>query len=98
MTKPLYLTLTNQKKIRVIWNESAEKKFTELVGKEMILFADGSASPSEMLTFAWCAAVEGEAADNRELGLTEKELGRIMNGHTMNDLAILCAGMVFSEN
>ena len=30
-------------------------------------------------TLAWCAAEEGEEADGHTLGMTEKELGRLMD-------------------
>jgi hypothetical protein len=98
MIKPLYLILTNERKIRVTCNEATVKRFTELVNREIESFADGSATFAEIRTFAWCAAKEGEALDGRNFTLTEVELVRLMDAHAMYKLAEMCAAMVFSVN
>jgi hypothetical protein len=77
--KPDYLTLTNGRKVRIEWNWNAVKIWTSVTGKELTDLATGKASADDMLTIAYCAATEGEDADGKELALTEKEFGRLIN-------------------
>jgi hypothetical protein len=72
-----YLTLANDRKVRIMWNMNAFGKFTQITGKEIIDF--GSKVPVNMLrTIAWCSAIEGEKADGKELNLSEEEFGRLI--------------------
>jgi hypothetical protein len=77
--KPDYITLTNGRRVRIEWNWNAVKMWTAVTGKELTELASTSALANDTLTIAWCAANEGEEADGRELAMTEKEFGRLVN-------------------
>lgn len=74
-----YLTLTDGRKVRVEWNMNSLAEFTKLTGIEMTDLATKKADVELLRTIAWCCAVEGEEADGKSLGLTEKELGRLID-------------------
>jgi hypothetical protein len=74
-----YLTLTNGRKVRIEWNWNAVKSWTRSTGKVLADLASLKAGPDDMLSIAYHSAIEGEEADGRELGLTEKEFGRLIN-------------------
>jgi hypothetical protein len=76
--KPDYITLSDGRKVRIEWNMNALGEFTSATGKEMTDLTGGKADVKTLRTIAWCSAVEGEAADGKELGLTELEFGRLM--------------------
>lgn len=75
---PDYLTLKDGRRVRIEWNMNSLAEYTALSGREMTDFAGKKADVATLRTIAWCAAVEGEAADGKELGLTEMEFGRLM--------------------
>jgi hypothetical protein len=77
--KPSYLTLTDGRSVRIEWNMNALEEFTRTTGKEMTDLAGGKSSVSDLRMIAWCSAIEGEAANGKELGLTEMEFGRLMS-------------------
>lgn len=74
-----YLTLTDNRRVRVLWNMNALGDFTAVTGTEMSELAGGRADVNKLRTIAWCAAKEGEAADGKDLGLNEHEFGRLMS-------------------
>lgn len=76
--KPDYLTLSDGRQVRMEWNMNALSEFVAVTGREITDFATNKADIKTLRTIAWCSAVEGEAADGKELGLTEIEFGRLM--------------------
>jgi hypothetical protein len=58
-------------------------EITKITNMQMTDLADGKAGVSELRTIAWCSAVEGEAADGRDLSLSEIEFGRLMTMETI---------------
>jgi hypothetical protein len=74
-----YITLTDGRRVRIEWNMNALGEFTVRTGKEMSDLAGFKADIKTLRVIAWCSAVEGEACDGKELGLSEIEFGRIMN-------------------
>ena len=76
--KPDYLDLSDGRKIRCDWNMNSLGEFTKLTGLEMTDLAEGKADITVLRTIAWCCAKEGEECDHKELGLSEKEFGRLM--------------------
>jgi hypothetical protein len=74
-----YLTLTNDRKVRILWNMNALGEFTRITGKDITDFIDGRADVNTLRAIAWCSAVEGEEDEGRSLDLTEKEFGRLID-------------------
>lgn len=74
-----YLTLSDGRQVRVLWNMNALGEWTRITGKEMNELAGGKANVDELRTIAWCAAREGEEADGRKLDLDEIQFGRLMD-------------------
>jgi hypothetical protein len=74
-----YLTLTDGRKVRVEWNMNSLAEFKQITGLEMADLATKGADVAVLRSIAWCCAVEGEDADGRNLNLTEKELGRLID-------------------
>ena len=83
-----YLTLSDGRDVRLIWNMNALGRFTELTGKELTDLTDGKANVSTLRTIAWCCAIEGEEAEGKELGLDEIQFGRLI---TMEGIVMLSA-------
>ena len=78
MNNPEYLTLKDERKVRVELNMNSIGAFTALTGKE--LFDLGGKPDINLLrTVAWCAVIEGEACDNNEFTLSELEFGRLVD-------------------
>jgi hypothetical protein len=77
--KAVYLTLTNGRQVRIEWNWNAVNLWTSQTGKELSDLAEDKAKTADMFAIVYCAAVEGEEADGKPLGLTEKEFGRLIN-------------------
>jgi hypothetical protein len=77
--KAQYLNLTDGRKVRLEWNWNSVNTWTDSTGKELTDLADGKAKTSDMLSVVYNAALEGEDADGKELGLSEKEFGRLVN-------------------
>jgi hypothetical protein len=73
-----YLTLSDGRSVRLIWNINALDKFTELTGKEITDLTDGKTNVSTLRTIGWCCAIEGEAAEGKDLGLDEIQFGRLI--------------------
>jgi hypothetical protein len=76
--KAEYLTLSDDRTVRIFWNMNALGKFSKLTGKDMVDLAEGKADVETIRTIAWLSAIEGEALDGKELKLTEIEFGRLM--------------------
>jgi hypothetical protein len=74
-----YITLKDERKVRIEWNMNALDIWSNLTGKEMSDLASGKATVSDLRTIAWCAAIEGEQCDGRDLGLSEVEFGRLLH-------------------
>ena len=70
-----YLTLSDGRRVRILFNMNALGK----TGIEMTELAGGKADVNMLRTIAWCSAVEGEAAEGKELELNEIEFGRLMS-------------------
>lgn len=77
--KPEYITLNNGRKVRIEWNMNAVAEYTAISGRELTDLTAGKADVLTLRTIAWCAAQEGEAADGKELGMNDVELGRLMS-------------------
>jgi hypothetical protein len=77
--KPDYLTLSDDRRVRIEWNMNALAEYTSLTGREMTDLTAAKADLKILRVIAWCSATEGEAADGRELGLSEIEFGRLMS-------------------
>jgi hypothetical protein len=77
--KAEYLTLTDGRKVRLEWNWNAVNEWSNVSGKELLDLAKGKAKGSDMLTIVYQAAVEGERIDGKDLALTEKEFGGLIN-------------------
>lgn len=75
--KPQYLKLINGREVRILWNMNALGNFSALTGKEMTDLV--KADVNTLRTVAWCSALEGEAAEGRELGLDEVQFGRLVD-------------------
>lgn len=78
-----YLTLSDGRKVRVCFNMNALCEVTRLTGVEMSDLAGGKADVQALRAIAWCSAVEGEAADGKELNLSEIEFGRLVTMDTI---------------
>lgn len=89
--KPDYLILTDGRKVRVEWNMNALCEFTSHTGTEMNELAGGKADIKKLRIIAWCSAVEGEAAEGRELGLSEIEFGRLMGMQSVIEFSKILA-------
>lgn len=74
-----YLTLTNGRTVRIMFNMNALHDVSQLAGIEITDLASGKADIGVLRTIAWCSAIEGEKAEGKELGLSEIEFGRLMN-------------------
>lgn len=74
-----YLILADGRSVRILWNMNALGAFTKITGKEMTDLLDGKADINALRTIAWCSAVEGEAADGKELELDENQFGRLIS-------------------
>jgi hypothetical protein len=74
-----YITLKDDRKVRIEWNMNALDSWGKITGKEMSDLAAGKADIGDLRTIAWCAAVEGELCDGRDLGLNEVEFGRLLH-------------------
>jgi hypothetical protein len=86
-----YLTLADGRRVRVCFNMNALCEITRLTGIEMTDLADGKAGVKELRSIAWCSSVEGEAADGKELGLSEIEFGRLMTMETIVAFSVILA-------
>ncbi|MZP67230.1 MAG: hypothetical protein GT597_13915 [Bacteroidales bacterium] len=73
-----YITLTDKRRVGIEWNMNALADYTAKTGKELTDLAVTKTNIRELRIIAHCAAIEGELADGRELGLTEEEFGRLM--------------------
>jgi len=76
--KPAYLKLSDNREVRIFFNMNALCEVTALTGIEMNDLAGGRADIKTLRAIAWCSAVEGEAAEGKELGLTLEQFGRLM--------------------
>jgi hypothetical protein len=74
-----YITLKDGRKVRIEWNMNALDNWGNITGKEMKDLASGKASIGDLRSIAWCAAVEGELCDGRELNMSEIEFGRLLH-------------------
>jgi hypothetical protein len=74
-----YLTLTDGRKVRIEWNWNAVNEWGNATGRELTDLAKGKAKAADMLAIVYYAALEGEAADGKELALTQIEFGRLIN-------------------
>lgn len=74
-----YLTLSDGQKVRIMWNMNALGDFTTLTGMDMADLTDGKADVKTLRAIAWCSAREGEAADGKDMLLSEVEFGRLMD-------------------
>jgi hypothetical protein len=74
-----YLTLSDGRRVRIMWNMNALGDFTRATGKEISDLSGGRADVGTLRTIAWCAAKEGEAAEGKFLELTEEQFGRLMS-------------------
>jgi hypothetical protein len=90
-----YLTLADERKVRILWNMNALGEFTKLTGREMTDLVDGKADVNTLRTIAWCSAVEGEAADGKELALDEIQFGRLI---TMEGIVAFSAILATQSN
>jgi hypothetical protein len=77
--KPDYITLINGKTVRIMFNMNALGDVAKRTGIEITDLASGKADLNMLRSIAWCSAMEGEAADGKELGLNEIEFGRLMS-------------------
>jgi hypothetical protein len=73
-----YLTLSNGRQVHILFNMNALGEVNRLMGIDLINLADGKADIQTLRAIAWCSAIEGEAADGKELGLNEIEFGRLI--------------------
>jgi len=92
--KPEYITLSDGRRVRIEWNMNALGEFTSLTGKEMadmLNMKEGRADIKTLRIIAWCAAMEGEAADGKSLGLNEIEFGRLMTMHSIVEFSGILA-------
>lgn len=74
--KAEYLTLADGRSVRILFNMNALGDVKNKTGIEITDLAEGKADINLLRTIAWCSAIEGEAADGKELGLSEIEFGR----------------------
>lgn len=73
-----YITLTDNRRVGIEWNMNALAEYTAKTGRELTDLAVTTTNVRELRVIAHCAAIEGELADGRDLGLTEEEFGRLM--------------------
>lgn len=82
-----FITLTTGRKVRVEWNMNALADYTSATGRELADLTTTHVNIRELRMIAHCAAVEGEKADGRELGLNEEEFGRLMGMNAVVEFA-----------
>lgn len=75
---PDYLILTNERKVRMLFNMNAIEIFTATTGKE-VSELEGKTDIATLRTLAHAMAVEGEDADGRKFELTDLEFGRLVS-------------------
>lgn len=73
-----YLTLSDGRSVRLIWNMNALGRFSDLTGKELTDLTNGKTNVNTLRTIAWCCAIEGEEAEGKELGMDEVQFGRLI--------------------
>ena len=93
-----YLTLTDGRKVRVLWNDYATREFERLTGIELAILADGKPRIPETLCFAWLAITEGQKADGKDLGLTQRELVRLFDMSVAIELNKILVKIALSQN
>jgi hypothetical protein len=74
-----YLTLSNDRKVRVEFNWNVAADLILLTGVDIDKLIGGNADVQLLRTIAWCCAVEGEAMDGKEFELSELEFGRLVS-------------------
>jgi len=77
--KPDYLVLKNGTRVRIEWNANSLAMFVMLTGIDLSQLINMKPGIKMLITLAWCAAVEGEAADGNDLAVSELEFGRLMS-------------------
>lgn len=86
--KPQYITI-GDKKVRIEVNWNALIDFLDLTGLEFNAFvkdaSKGDINPRHVRTLIWCSASEGERMDDKELDLTEEDVGGLLTPATVND-------------
>jgi hypothetical protein len=92
-----YITLDDDRKIRVCLNCNSLGLFNQMTGKDLSAFAKMEADVFTLRTLAYCAAVDGEDAEERELGLTEKQFGRLMGIQAIKDFSRILMKRAMSE-
>jgi hypothetical protein len=73
-----YLTLANDRRVRILFNMNALGVVSRITGTQLIDLAKLKVDMDTIRTIAWCSATEGELADGKELQMTEAEFGRQM--------------------
>lgn len=74
-----YLTLSNDRKVRVEFNWNVASQMIGLTGIDINGLISGNADIQLLRTIAWCCAVEGERLDGREFELSELDFGGLVN-------------------
>jgi hypothetical protein len=93
-----YITLRNGRKVRLLYNSYVEAEFIKLANQDSSRLFEGKCTILEMRSFLWLMATEGEKADNKELGLSEKEFGRLFDLYNTEGLAKFINKLAFSQN
>lgn len=79
MISPEYLTLRDDRKVRIEINMNSIGSFNSITGKELFEIKEGNKTDATLIrTLAWCSAIEGEACEGREFVINEIEFGRLM--------------------
>jgi hypothetical protein len=92
-----YITLEDGRKVRVYLNCNSLGIFNQMTGKDLSAFAMMKADMFTLRTLAYCAASEGEDADGKELEMSEKQFGRLMDVQAIKDFSIILNRRMVSE-
>jgi hypothetical protein len=71
-----YITLANDRKVRIVWDESIKKKLIDQHSAASLEDVKNG-SIQFLADLFFLMASEGEKLDGKELGLTEKEFNRV---------------------
>jgi hypothetical protein len=93
-----YLTLTNERRVRLIHNSTTEKELKILSQQENSHMLKGKTSIGELRRFLWLCAVEGEKEEGRELGLNEIEFARLINLFAPEEISKFVSKIAFPAN
>ncbi|MGA2407735.1 MAG: hypothetical protein ABSF81_13445 [Bacteroidales bacterium] len=99
--KKYNITLINGRNIRLICNSPKEMLKlveTETSKKKEGTFTDEGLIISELRYILWLMAIDGEKAEEKELGLNELEFGRLLDIINLKQYMELIPMICFSQN